>query len=127
MVDMKQIHDFAVKWCDKFRDQNIVRSTVGMNDLYVFDGNRKPDVINKITLDYHRLTKIKSGQKQEDSEWDYATWDYTECLIIDRKTETLEYIQNTGTGCKISHKYEIEGEIERLLENLDSESLFTHI
>lgn len=23
MVDMKQIHDFAVKWCDKFRDQNI--------------------------------------------------------------------------------------------------------
>ena len=21
--DMKQIHDFAVKWCDKFRDQKI--------------------------------------------------------------------------------------------------------
>ena len=21
--DMKQIHDFTVKWCDKFRDQNI--------------------------------------------------------------------------------------------------------
>lgn len=23
MADMKQIHDFAVKWCDKFRNQNI--------------------------------------------------------------------------------------------------------
>ena len=23
MPDMKQIHDFTVKWCDKFRDQNI--------------------------------------------------------------------------------------------------------
>lgn len=23
MVDMRQIHDFAVKWLDKFRDQNI--------------------------------------------------------------------------------------------------------
>ena len=23
MTDMKQIHDFAVKWCDKFRNQNI--------------------------------------------------------------------------------------------------------
>lgn len=23
MPDMKRIHDFAVKWCDKFRDQNI--------------------------------------------------------------------------------------------------------
>lgn len=22
MADLKQIHDFAVKWCDKFRDQN---------------------------------------------------------------------------------------------------------
>lgn len=23
VAEMKQIHDFAVKWCDKFRDQNI--------------------------------------------------------------------------------------------------------
>lgn len=23
VADMKQIHDFAIKWCDKFRDQNI--------------------------------------------------------------------------------------------------------
>ncbi|MGN1113257.1 MAG: hypothetical protein ACI4RP_08635 [Acutalibacteraceae bacterium] len=23
MTDMKQIHDFAIKWCDKFREQNI--------------------------------------------------------------------------------------------------------
>lgn len=22
MADLQQIHDFAVKWCDKFRDQN---------------------------------------------------------------------------------------------------------
>lgn len=22
MVDMKHIHDFAVKWCDKFRNKN---------------------------------------------------------------------------------------------------------
>ena len=23
MEDMRQVHDFAVKWCDKFRDQKI--------------------------------------------------------------------------------------------------------
>ena len=23
MADMKQVHDFAIKWCDKFRDQKI--------------------------------------------------------------------------------------------------------
>lgn len=30
---------------------DLVRDTVGMNDLYVFDGNCKPDVISRITLD----------------------------------------------------------------------------
>ena len=37
---------------------DLVRDTVGMDDLYVFDGNCKPDVITKVTLDYHRLTKL---------------------------------------------------------------------
>ena len=96
-----------------------------MDDLYVFDGNCKPDMINKITLDYHRVTKIKPGQKPEDADWEFVTWDYTERLIIDRTTETLEHIQNIGTGCKVSRKYEIEGGIESLLENFDAEDLFT--
>lgn len=106
---------------------DLVRDTVGMDDLYVFDGNCKPDVINKITLDYHRVTKIKPDQKPEGAEWEFVTWDYTERLIIDRTTETLEHIQNIGTGCKVSRKYEIEGGIESLLENFDAEDLFTHI
>lgn len=106
---------------------DLVRDTVGMDDLYVFDGNRKPDVINKITLDYHRVTKIKLNQKLEGAEWKFVTWDYTERLIIDRKTETLEHIQNIGTGCKVSRKYEIEGGIESLLENFNAEDLFAHI
>lgn len=104
---------------------DLVRDTVGMDDLYVFDGNCKPDMINKITLDYHRVTKIKPGQKPEDADWEFVTWDYTERLIIDRTTETLEHIQNIGTGCKVSRKYEIEGGIESLLENFDAEDLFT--
>lgn len=105
----------------------LVRDTVGMDDLYVFDGNCKPDMINKITLDYHRVTKIKPGQKPEDADWEFVTWDYTEHLIIDRATKTLEHIQNIGTGCKVSRKYEIEGGIESLLENFDAEDLFAHI
>jgi hypothetical protein len=48
-------------------------------------------------------------------------------LFIDRETETLEHIQNIGTGCKVSRKYEIEGGIESLLENFDAEELFSHI
>lgn len=106
---------------------DLVRDTVGMDDLYVFDGNCKPDVINKITLDYHRVTKIKSAQRPEDRTSDYVTSDYTEHLIIDRETETLEHIQNIGTGCNVSCKYEIEGGIESLLEKFDAEDLFSYI
>ena len=32
---MKQIHDFAVKWCDKFRDQNI--NYIELVDHYMAD------------------------------------------------------------------------------------------
>jgi hypothetical protein len=106
---------------------DLVRDTVGMDDLYVFDGNCKPDVINRITLDYHRGTRIKPKEVLEDATWEFVTWDYTEQLIIDRETETLEHVQNIGTGCKVSHKYEIEGGIESLLENFDAEELFTNI
>lgn len=94
---------------------------------YVSDGNRKSDVINKITLDYHRLTKIKPNQKPEGAAWEFVTWDYTEHLIIDRATETLEHIQNIGTGCKVARKYEIEGGIENLLESFDADNLFANI
>lgn len=61
------------------------------------------------------------------ADWKFSAWDYTEHLFIDRETETLEHIQNIGTGCKVSRKYEIEGGIESLLENFDAEELFSHI
>lgn len=35
MPDMKQIHNFAVKWCDKFRDQNI--NYIDLVDHYMAD------------------------------------------------------------------------------------------
>lgn len=106
---------------------DLVRDTVGMDDLYVFDGNRKSEAINKISLDYHRVTKMKPGQMPEGVDWKYITWDYTERLIIDRKTETLEHIQNIGSGCKVSRKYEVEGGIESLLDSFDEEELFANI
>lgn len=106
---------------------DLVRDIVGMDDLYVFDGNSRPDVINRIVLDYHRITKITPGTKTEGTDWESVTWNYTEHLIIDRETETLEHIQNIGTACRVSRKYEIEGGIESLLDNFDAEDLFSNI
>lgn len=106
---------------------DLIRNVLDMEDLYVFDGNNKQDEINRITIDYHRVTKIKPKEISEGVTWDFVTWDYTECLIIDRKTATLEHIQNIGTGCKVSRKYEVEDGIENLLEDFDANSLFANI
>ena len=57
----------------------------------------------------------------------YMTWDYTEQLVIERETETIEHVQNIGTGCKVSRKYEVQGGVESLLDELDAESFFTNI
>ena len=55
------------------------------------------------------------------------TWDYTEKLVIDRKKETLEHIQNIGSGCVVSQKYYVQGGIESLLDDIDADDLFGEI
>lgn len=105
---------------------DLIRDSLEMDDLYVFDGRFKPDVINRIVVDYHRVTKIISTEPPSNAT-EYFTWDYTEHLIIDRATETLEHIQNIGTGCKVSRKYEVEGGIESLLDDFDAEGLFAYV
>lgn len=55
------------------------------------------------------------------------TWNYSERLVIDRKTNMLEHIRNIGNGCRVSSKYEVDSGIEALLESFDAEELFTNI
>lgn len=124
-----QIYKFRGSLCADFEVDGIdlsdlIRDALGLPDLYVFDGNNKLDVIDKIVLDYHRLTKIKPWETPEGAEEESVTWDYTERLIIDRETETLEHIQNIGTGGRVSHKYEIEGGVKSLLDDFDADELF---
>lgn len=105
---------------------DLIRDSLEIEDLYVFDGSFKPDKVNRITVDYHRVTKIKTKQPiSEDVE--FVTWDYTEQLIIDRETESIEYIQNIGTDCTISHKYKVQDGVVGLLDDLDADYLFEYI
>lgn len=105
---------------------DLIRDSLEIDDLYVFDGRFKPDTIDKIIVDYHRVTKIKAKQTLNEKN-EFVTWDYTEQLIIDRETESIEYIQNIGTGCTVSHKYNVQDGIERLLDDLDTDYLFGYI
>jgi hypothetical protein len=102
---------------------DLVRDIVGMDDL--FDGNCEPDEIDRIVIDYKKITKIEHLKANAGS--DLVTFDYSEKLIVDRKTESIEYIQNIGTGCVISQKYHVEEDISNLLDGLDADSLFRNI
>ena len=46
---------------------------------------------------------------------------------MDRESESIEHIQNIGSGCSVSRKYKVEGGVESLLEDMDAESIFDHI
>ena len=115
--------DFVV---DRVDLSELIRDTLAMPDLLVFDGNCKPDRVDKITIDYHRVTKNKDSFTNSDSQ-ENAAWDCFEQLVIDRKTETLELTRRIGAGCVVSHKYCVQEGVSDLLDELDSDDLFEEI
>lgn len=116
--------------CDFYVDgvdlSDLIRDTLDIPDLFVFDGNYKPDRVDKITIDYHRITKIKPKIPISDTV-EYCTWDYSEQLVIDRETEILEHTQRVGSGCIITRKYYVQEGVVGLLDDLDADCLFEHI
>lgn len=85
------------------------------------------DMISRITIDYRRITKIKLKTIPNNECLESATWDYSERLIVDRETNTLEHIQNIGSACKVSRKYEIEYGIDSLLDSFADMVLFANV
>lgn len=55
------------------------------------------------------------------------TWNYSEKLVLDRESETLEHIQNISSGCIVSRKYCVQGGVEGLLDDIDADGLFGEI
>jgi hypothetical protein len=129
--DENAVYHFRGSLCSGCTDEldnisNIIRITLDMPELLVFDGCSNADRIERIAVNYHRVTKIKPGVLPEGATWEYTTWDYSEQLIIDRKAETLEHIQNIGSGCQVSRKYHIEDGITSLLDDFDADVFFAH-
>lgn len=113
--------DFKYDGCDL---SQLVRNVVRMNDLFVFN-EHICEPINRVVINYHRESRVKLLENENDTEGKIVTWDYKEQLIIDRETETLEHIQMLDEGRKIYHKYEIEGDISSMLNGFGSNDLFS--
>lgn len=105
---------------------DLIRGELQMPNLYVFDGNSKPDKVTRLCVDYHRITQIKPKHPVS-SELEFVTWDYSEKLILDRESDTIEQTQNVGTGCVVSRKVYVDGAVAALLDEIDPEQLFGEI
>lgn len=101
---------------------NKIRKALKMPNLFLFDGKFEEDIIDRVVVDYHRITKINT-KRAFDKEKKPFDWNYTEKLIIDRETKTIEHIQDVGLGCTVSKKYTSKNEIDDILDGLDIDSL----
>ncbi|WP_217587963.1 hypothetical protein [Lentibacillus saliphilus] len=106
---------------------DMVRDALGIENLFVFDGNNKPDQVERISVDYYKTTNIKPYALINELEDDRVTWDYSEHVVIDRETETIEHIQQIDSGCVVSQQYRVEGRVSEFLDDLDAECLFEDI
>ena len=124
-------YKFRGPLCSNFEENgtdlsNLLRDSLNMPDLYAFDGNSKLDLVKRIEILYHRITKIKPKVPISET-IEYAVWDYTESMVIDSDSDTIEHIQNIGTGCSVTRTYKVEDGVKSLLEDLDVRTLFRHI
>lgn len=85
----------------------------------------KPNKIDRITLDYHRITKLKPRLPGGTS--GAETEDYAEQLIIDRKSESIEYTKSIESECVVSHRYQIKKGVPKFLDSINTGSLFEDI
>lgn len=98
---------------------DLIRSELERNDLFVFDGN--PNYVTKVEIRYHRNTKIKPDVIRPKT-----AREYSELLILDRSSETLEHVREIGIGCKIRNIYSIKEDIDDLLNGLGT-NVFSEI
>lgn len=98
-----------------------MRERLDMPFLYLFNGEDNQDKIDRITIEYSRVTKYDKPKELSDNDYDYITWDYSEKLTIDRETETIEYFRKIGSECDTTWKYHVGGGVEQLLDETDAD------
>lgn len=104
----------------------MLRDALKIKDLFVFDGNKNWDKIERIAVNYHRITKSNpKGLQDENSHTE--TEDYTEQLTIDRESESIEHTQRINSEYAVSHKYQIKKAVLDFLDYFDSDTLFESI
>lgn len=96
-----------------------MRERLDMPYLYLFNGEGAQDKIDRITIEYSRVTKYDKPKDLSNADYEYITWDYSEKLTIDRETETIEYFRKLGSECDTTWKYHVGGGVEQFLDETE--------
>jgi hypothetical protein len=103
---------------------SLMREDLNMPELLAFDGLAREDRIEKVTIDYQRITKREPGKLTVDSAGDYITASRDEQIILDRSSQTLAYFQKIGSLGRISRTYQLNFVISEFLNKHYSTDLF---
>ena len=102
---------------DGYDLSQLTRDTVEDQTLFVFDNNEF-ERIERITIDHEHKKKIVAADGQ------VVTWNPTNHIVIDRKTDTIEYIYKIGTECDVTRKYHVAQGVSNFLDELEYQNLF---
>lgn len=102
---------------DGYDLSQLTRDTVEDQTLFVFDNNEF-ERIERITIDHEHKKKIVAADGQA------VTWNPTNHIVIDRKTDTIEYTYKIGTECDVTRKYHVAQGVSNFLDELEYQNLF---
>ena len=102
---------------DGYDLSQLTRDTIADQTLFVFDNNEF-ERIERITIDHEHKKKIVAADGQ------VVTWNPTNHIVIDRKTDTIEYIYKIGTECDVTRKYHVAQGVSNFLDELEYQNLF---
>ena len=116
-------YDISVE--DRTDISNIIRETIGMSGIYLFDMRSESDYITGIDLEYRSvLCTERSWEIHETPPPDY---EYKEKLIINRDRGTLEYIKISHTDHRVTQMHESPKRVTNLLNRFHPVNLFGKI
>ena len=102
---------------DGYDLSQLTRDTVEDQTLFVFDNNEF-ERIERITIDHEHKKKIVAADGQ------VVTWNPTNHIVIDRKTDTIEYIYKIGAECDVTRRYHVAQGVSNFLDELEYQNLF---
>lgn len=102
---------------DGYDLSQLTRDTIEDQTLFVFDNNEF-ERIERITIDHEHKKKIVAADGQ------VVTWNPTNHIVIDRKTDTIEYTYKIGTECDVTRKYHVAQGVSNFLDELEHQNLF---